>query len=182
MSLPKFSILLESETFTFTARHFITYRIGNKDAEPITEPIHEHRFRIAAVISGPLDTEGLLIDFHRASLILSDILNRCRNKLFVALHQPGITITRPVPEQIEIRFRSESPETGETKEECLIIPADQTVLLDTINGSAEQIVLALAQLFRTQLEKEGAFLFPPENYCVTLTLEESPGMKASVTL
>lgn len=179
MNAPLFGIRLEGETLSFNARHFITYRLGKKESEPIVEEPHTHRFRATAELTGPLDEFGLLIDFHLANRVFQQILQDCSGKTFLALNQAGLSI-----EQIDggynVHFTSFIPETSAFRTEQMFLPYDTVVPLKKVNASAEMIAFYLASLFRNRLTAElGRADFP---YRLTLTLEEFPGMKAVVTL
>ncbi|MGI5832292.1 MAG: 6-carboxytetrahydropterin synthase [Thermoguttaceae bacterium] len=177
MRSPEFSVRLEGEELSFDASHFITLRFGEKGLA--VEPIHTHRFRVTAEITGPLNKESLLLDFHAAHRVLSEILDECRGKLFLALHQQGVTVRRK-GDLLEATFETASSKSGKTTPACHKLNQNEVILLDAGNGSAEMIVLFLARRFLGGLEDAGLLPAGKEAYRLRLSLEEAPGMKAVV--
>ena len=171
MRTPRFSIRLDGEDLTFSASHFITLTTGKK--ETFVEPAHTHPFRVTVTLEGPLDGNGLLIDFHQAHRLLKEILAACEGKTFLAARQRGISLSKS-PDGAAVICRT--PETGRT------LPAEKAVILDAVNSSAEMIALYLARLFLERLTSAGLLPAGGETTRLTLSLEEQKGMKAIVKI
>ena len=175
MRTPRFSIQLDGEDLTFSASHFITLMTGKK--EPVVEPAHTHPFRVTAAIEGPLDSGGLLIDFHQAHRLLKEILAACGGKTFLAARQKGVSLSKsPDGSAVICRIAGRIPETGKT------LPAEKVIMLDEVNSSAVMIALYLARLFLERLTSAGLLPAGGEKTRLTLSLEEQKGMKAVVKL
>ncbi len=179
MTAPEFAILIDGDDLTFTARHFITLRLPEKGL--VVEPIHEHAFRVAAQIRGALNGEGLLVDFHAAHRLLTEILDECRGKCFLGENQKGVRITADAL-HIRAKFTAVSLETGEETEEDLVFSYGEVVPIKEGNATAELIALHIASRYYEKLAAAGLIPADAGGPLLTLTLEEYPGMKAVVTL
>ena len=73
-----YSIRFDSPDLVFTASHGIRYDDG------WLEPLHEHKFRVIATLSGPLNKLGYVIDFHEVTRKLKDILLSWDNAVLFA--------------------------------------------------------------------------------------------------
>ena len=73
-----YSIRLDSPDFVFTASHGVRYDDGR------LEPLHEHKFRVIATLSGSLNSAGYVVDFHEIARILKDILQTWNHAVLFA--------------------------------------------------------------------------------------------------
>ena len=176
-STPKFTIRLEGENLTFSAVHFITFRDGGKESDPIVEPPHSHLFRVKAAIAGPLGDDSLLIDFQTARDILLEILRKFHGKTILADRQAGMTYDKKA-DSLRVWFTP----IGEDNPRILTFGKDETVTLRADNSSTEAIALFIAETFRNRLAERDLFPAGIASYSVLISLEEEPGMIAEVRL
>ena len=73
-----FSIRLNSPNLIFAASHGIQYENG------VYEPLHEHEFRVAVEISGPLNEMGYVVDFQMVEKSLREILDSLDNRTLLS--------------------------------------------------------------------------------------------------
>ncbi len=137
-----FSVRLDSPDLTFTASHRIRFLDGT------SERLHEHRFRIVATISGPLNTAGYVVDFLLFSKILREILDFLNGKILLP----------------------ENERKNHDTENILRLPIPST--------TAEFLAADIAKRLSRLLRKQNGFAFPPEQYGIAIELEEAPGMWA----
>ena len=183
MKTPQFSIRLEGEDLVFSAHHFITFPAHEKDdGRPIVESPHCHDFRVRVKIDGPLGRDELLIDFQTARDLLLEILKDFHQKTILAVRQRGIEI-RSLGDQMEVAFASFRSDGMGTFPESLRWRRSEVVTIEADNASTEAVALELAKRFFASLEAHGLLTAgPTDDYFLTFSLEEEPGMKAEVRL
>ncbi len=140
-----FSVRLDSPDLTFTASHRIRFLDGT------SERLHEHRFRVVAEISGPLNAVGYVVDFLLFSETLRKILRYLDGKILL-----------PKDEREEHEAQN-----------------SETVLRLPIPGTTAEFLAAdIADRLSRSLRQRNGFAFPQEDYEIAIALEEAHGMWA----
>ena len=158
----KYAIRFEHDALHFSASHFITFDTPEK-----VEALHGHNFRIKAEVSGPLNPRAYVVDFLIAFDSLKKICAMLSHKVLLPGSHPYITI-QTVKDTVHVSM----PPLQWSFPEC------DTLTLPVKNATTEALAGHVAELFRKMLEQESAFEMSPSQYCITIELEESPGMWA----
>lgn len=159
-----FAIRLEAADLVFTAHHFVALGEG-----VCVEPLHAHDFRVVVTIAGPLDPFGVLIDFHRASAIVRDLLAAWHHRALLPRAHPAMTC-RNEGGDVVITL-------GETTSRW---PASDIVRLDVVSVSTELLAATLVKRLRIAFVDASLFTVPAELYHITVALHEADGCWAIV--
>jgi 6-pyruvoyltetrahydropterin/6-carboxytetrahydropterin synthase len=160
----KHSIRFESDSLYFSASHFITFGSPEK-----VEALHGHNFRIKAEIEGPMNRRSYIVDFVLAYDILKRICETLSHKVLLPSGHPYIKLNEEGG-NIHVSL----PPLSWT------FPKDDTLVLPMKNATTEALAEYILSAFRQMLEDGQAFEQVPNQYTITVALEESPGMWAVV--
>jgi 6-pyruvoyl-tetrahydropterin synthase len=152
-----FKVRLFREDLNFSAGHISIY--GDS-----IEGHHGHNYGISVEIEGPLNQDGLVIDFRSVKKVLKSIKAQMNHRTIVPKLHPSLEINS-TGKSIRIRFRDEKLE----------FPARDVVLLDIANVTSELLAHYIYQILCDRLPT------PDLRNLRSLTVEvvESPGQCAS---
>src|SRR5262245_49496049 len=92
-----FHVRVGKDYLVFSAAHFITL------GENVCERLHGHNYRVAAEVSGPLDSNHLVIDFIALRDTLLEIISALDHFVLLPTEHPKIQITAS-QSTVEARF------------------------------------------------------------------------------
>jgi 6-pyruvoyltetrahydropterin/6-carboxytetrahydropterin synthase len=149
-----FEVILDKESLTFSAAHFITFN-GN-----ICESLHGHNYRVICRVMGELDENGYVIDFIALRDRLTRVVQSLDHHVLLPTQHPTIKVKQQDREVIA---------TFENKR--WIFPVEDCVLLPISNTTAE----LLAQYIGQQLLQEKRELFGANISKLELRVDENQG-------
>ncbi len=175
------SIMLESGQFTFSAAHFVLFIPhsvnGDLPSSVSIEPLHGHNFVVRVEVTGPLDSENYVIDFLVAQGILRVILDRFEQKVLLPARSNYVEC-RPNGKDLEVWVKCGKAEPHRR----WVFPKNETVQLDVSNVTAEAIAGVIAHDLWNRFKEYEVFSFPPNQYSIRLSIEESHGMLGTVEI
>lgn len=131
----RYLVQLDKEQHVFSAAHFITF---NRD---VCERLHGHNYRVRVTVSGPLDENQYVVDFIALRDELTKILGELDHHMLVPLRHPQIRVTADLLE-VEVRFQERRwlfP-----REDCVLLPIEQTTAELLAHYIGQQLLAALA--------------------------------------
>lgn len=123
---PTFGIRLAKESFVFSSAHFITY------AGDVCERLHGHNYRVTVELTGALDDNAYVLDFVATQRSIAEITAELDHRVMLPTGHELIEVAREgdgETAEIVARFR----------EKRWVFPADDCVLLDVPNTTAEKL-------------------------------------------
>lgn len=167
----KYAVILDSPDLAFRATHFVAFPQSDSELWFGEEP-HEHSFKVAARIEGPLDASDCVVDFVAAKERLTDVLAELDGKTLLASLVPNAAYSGNVAtDTIEIVWNGAPARAKYTA------PASRVVWFDAANASAEIIAQHILKEWFARLDLSLA----REKYCASLRLEEAPGAFVEVS-
>ena len=157
----QFAIRVGKEVLCFRACHFLVF--GPESAEPL----HEHTYRVAVDLGGPLDPNGMVADFTWVQPALQSLVQELDHRILLA-GQDGRLRIRQNADQIEVHLGVHR--WAFLRSECLLLPVSATTT-ELLAGYLAHRILTLCRGQRNWF---------PER--VQVELEESPGRSALVTV
>ncbi len=152
-----FSVAIGKEMLRFTAAHFIAFR-------SFREPLHGHTYQAQVTVSGPVGSDGYVVDF----LVLKKIAEEeCARLHFRTL----------LPRQSDCLTLEEGAE--EVKVSCedgthFVFPRQDVCLLPIVHTSSEEIARYLVARLRERLrEARGNNI-----QTIEVLIEDIPGQMA----
>jgi 6-pyruvoyltetrahydropterin/6-carboxytetrahydropterin synthase len=136
-AIASFRVRVTKDHLVFSAAHFIT--IGDW-----CERLHGHNWRVAAEVTGPLDTNHFVVDFIALRDQLQKLVDELDHALLLPMQHPQIRV-QVVDEEVEVRFQTRR----------WVIPLDECRLLPIAQTTAELLSRHLAQ---SLVERMGASL------------------------
>lgn len=165
---------------TFSALHSVTIPLRDEDSV-MTEAVHGHDFRIKAIIEGPLNRLGMVIDFIDVYAILMELCCQYQHK-FLLQNDPRFVITK---ERISDRLSGEDENTliKFNSDKAYLskrwsFPSQDIVILDVFNTTTEEIAAKLLNDMIDQILKQKLLERPISEYQFELELREAPGCSA----
>jgi len=156
-----FAIRVGKDLLCFSARHFLVF--GPESAEPL----HEHTYRVAVELWGPLDLNGMVADFTWVQAALQSMVQELDHRILLAGQDPRLQI-RQSPDQIEVLLGAHR----------WIFPRNDCLLLPLSATTTELLAQYLAHRVLAICQAQGHWL--PDR--VQVELEESPGLSALFTV
>lgn len=160
--MPDYSVILERDQASFCAAHFLVFADGT------SEPLHGHNYKAEIEIRGPLDRNGLVVDF----CVVKPIVQRVCGELDSRTLLPG--------RSRRLKVRSEEGEVVATiGKRRYVVPRADVVVLPITNTSCELIAGYLASRVRSELR---AKVKPHRPLTLCIRLEEAPGDVGTCTV
>lgn len=125
-----FSVDVTKDHLVFSAGHFIT--IGN-----FCERLHGHNFRVAAHVEGSLDENGYVFDFIALRDELQAVCNQLDHRMLLPLNHQQIHVA---VQEREVEVRYEDRRWVFPREECVLLPIEQTTAELLAQWMGEQIL------------------------------------------
>lgn len=147
-----YRVRVTKDHLVFSAAHFVT--IGDW-----CERLHGHNWRVAAEVAGPLDENAFVVDFIALRDELQTIVNELDHRMLLPLRHRQMTITTS---ETEIEVRHGARRWVFPREECLMLPVEQTTAELIARWIGERLIDALRRrgvrrLERVQVEVEENF-------------------------
>ncbi len=156
-----YCVRIDKDDLVFSAAHFITY------GENTCESLHGHNYRVAAEVRGPLDEQGLVVDFIALHQRLAAILSELDHRVLLPTQHPRIEVA---PGKTEVRVAFEGRRWVFPREDCSLLPL--------CNTTAELLARYIAERLRGDLaEKLG---IRPSR--VRVEVDENYGQRAACEL
>ena len=140
------SIHVSGHGLDFSSAHFV-------ESAGVCETLHGHNYDVDIIIAGPLDDDGMVVDFAE----IKDTIRRMCKELDHKILLPGKSKTISVKESkdsVEVKIKSKR----------YVFPLEDCVIMPVVATTVE----LLAEYFVTSLEF-------PEEYSVKLCVSESNG-------
>jgi len=115
--MPTFHLRLSNEELTFRAGHFLVFADGQ------AELLHEHVYRVAAEVWGPLDANHCVVDFHAAEKALRSILAELDGRTLLPEELAGL---RVLPDGAMIEIALAGNRRLLARENCRLLPLAAT--------------------------------------------------------
>ncbi|MEM7456535.1 MAG: 6-pyruvoyl tetrahydropterin synthase family protein [Planctomycetota bacterium] len=138
MNNDTYCVSLEKEQLVFSSAHFITFN-GN-----ICERLHGHNYRAKCEVWGPLDENGYVIDFIALRDSMMEVLARLDHHVLLPTTHPMIKVERD-GDEVVARFENKR----------WVFPAEDCILLDIANTTAELLAWWIGRELRKLLESRG---------------------------
>ena len=133
-----FHICIGGDGLGFHASHFIVWQNGE------CERLHEHGYRVAAEIHGPLDEDQCVFDFHVVRDALKKIVAELDHRVLLPARHPNISISTESG-RIEVVFAGRR----------WVFPEDDCLLLPIANTTTELLAEYVGQRLRDALKSLG---------------------------
>lgn len=131
--MDRWSIHLHKEDFKFSVAHFLIFPDGSK------ERLHGHNYRVAADLEGPIDENGLVVDFKQVKPHIRALCAELDEYWLVPGEHPEVKIDHRADGHTEVVYR-----------DCrYMAPSAEIVVLPISNTSSE----LFAEWFARQLDR-----------------------------
>lgn len=157
MSTP-YRISVEKDYLVFAAGHFITFRDQ-------CERLHGHNYRVRVELEGAIDENAYVLDFVTLKRIMRGLVNELDHRMLLPLHNPKVGVRRE-GDEIHVAFPD-----GRKR---YVFPADDVVLLDITNTTAEMLARHLTHRLADELRAIGSTNIT----AITMQVEETFGQAA----
>jgi len=134
-----FTIEVAKDYFNFASAHFLIFANGKR------EPLHGHNYQVSVKIEGELDRSGVVIDFISFKPLVKRICDALDHRTLIQTQSPLVRVRR-LSKEVEIRY----------KQQRIILPKQDTLLLPLMNTSTE----LLAEYVANQIRRQVRLKFP----------------------
>ncbi len=154
----EFSIHVAKENLKFSAAHFIAYK-------GFREPLHGHNYQVGVRVEGALTHTGYVVDFGLIKKLTREIVDRIDERTIVPERSDCLTIDRPNPGQVRIRYEDDE----------FVLPARDVALLPIVHSSAEELARYIWQELAAALGSHHAL---SDVGALEVSVAEGPGQAA----
>lgn len=153
----RFSIVVEKDYFNFASAHFLLFADGKREA------LHGHNYQISVAVEGELDPAGVLLNFITFKPLVKQVCDQLDHRTLIQGTSPLLRIQKRRSE-IGILYKNQR----------LILPRRDVILLPLVNTSTELLAEYVATLIRRKVRRHypGAKLD-----LIEVGIEESRGQK-----
>lgn len=144
--LPLHSIRVSSQKMSFSSAHFVV-------GADYCESLHGHNYTVEAIVTGPLDANGMVLDFRDVKKQAVNVCARLDHKVLLPGNSETITIDDT---EISYDVRIGGKRYVFPREDCIVLPSSAT--------TAELIAEYIAGELQFQ-----------SNHSVEICVSESPG-------
>jgi 6-pyruvoyltetrahydropterin/6-carboxytetrahydropterin synthase len=130
----RYTVRVTKDHLVFSAGHFITY-----DGDHC-ERLHGHNYRTAVSVVGPLDGNHYVFDFIALLERTKEVVAQLDHHMLVALHNPLLTVEE-TPGTVRVRYRTK--EWSFPREDCVLLPIENTTTEVLARWIGQQVVAAL---------------------------------------
>jgi len=153
----RFSIEVAKDYFNFASAHFLIFANGKR------EPLHGHNYQVSVAVEGELDRAGVLLDFITFKPLVKQVCDDLDHRTLIQKGSSLLKIRRE-PERVEILY----------KDQRIILPRRDVILLPLINTSTELLAEYIADKIRRRTRRE----FPGARLrLIEVGVEETRGQK-----
>lgn len=145
------------------------------------EAVHGHDFQVKALIEGPLNRFGMVIDFVSAYAILMNFCLKYQHK-FLLQNDPHFIVA---PENFSNRLPGEEENTWIkfNSDKAYLsrkwsFPSNDLLILNVSNTTTEELATKLLNEMVEQIQQQKLLEFPLSEYQFELELREAPGCSA----
>lgn len=158
--MERFFVRVGGSGATFSASHFLGFAGGS------AESVHGHDFRVTVEVEGPLDRDGLVVDFLLLRRVLDSVLTELDHRVLL----PGSsTRFRLETEGAELRLSFGDKRWAFPRGDCAVLPIENT----TAELLARWMSGRVLDGIRKEARDSGAPAPPISR--LRIELEESPG-------
>lgn len=153
----RFSIEVDKDYFNFASAHFLIFANGKR------ESLHGHNYQVSVSVEGELDRAGVVLDFISFKPLVKRACDELDHRTLIQEGHSMLTIRRH-PRLIEVRY----------KEQRLILPRRDVILMPIANTSTELLAEYLAGKLRRSLRRD----FPEARlHRIEVGVEETRGQR-----
>jgi 6-pyruvoyltetrahydropterin/6-carboxytetrahydropterin synthase len=152
----RFSIEVAKDYFNFASAHFLIFANGRR------EPLHGHNYQVSVAMEGELDRTGVVLDFIAFKPLVKQVCDALDHRTLIQAESPAIRL-RKNEQQVEILY----------KEQKLLLPRRDVILLPIVNTSTE----LLAEYIAEQIKRKVRRNFPAAIRHMEVTVEEARGQR-----
>jgi 6-pyruvoyltetrahydropterin/6-carboxytetrahydropterin synthase len=152
-----FSVSIGKEHLRFTAAHFIAFR-------GFREPLHGHTYQVKVTVSGPVETDGYVVDF----LVLKKVAEEeCARLHFCTLLPRHSDCLRIQENATAVTVHCEDGTS-------FVFPRQDVCLLPIVHSSSEEIARYLITRLRERLKEARGNNIET----IEVMIEDIPGQEA----
>jgi 6-pyruvoyltetrahydropterin/6-carboxytetrahydropterin synthase len=152
-----FSVAIGKEHLRFTAAHFIAFR-------GFREPLHGHTYHARVTVSGPVGTDGYVVDFLALKKVAEEEVARLHFRTLLP-EQSDCLVIEGSSAQVEIHCEDGA---------YFIFPREDVCFLPIVHSSSEEIAQYLVARIRERLrEVRGNGI-----QTIEVMIEDVPGQEA----
>ncbi|MBI4526389.1 MAG: 6-carboxytetrahydropterin synthase [Deltaproteobacteria bacterium] len=152
-----FGIEVSKDYFNFASAHFLLFADGKR------EPLHGHNYQVSVALEGELDRAGVLLDFITFKPLVKRICDALDHRTLLQ-GESSILKIRQTSKDVTVLY----------KEQRLILPRQDVLVLPIANTSTE----LLAEYIAGQLRRKIAKQFPGATvHLIEVGVEESRGQR-----
>jgi 6-pyruvoyltetrahydropterin/6-carboxytetrahydropterin synthase len=152
----RFSIEVAKDYFNFASAHFLIFANGRR------EPLHGHNYQVSVAMEGELDRAGVVLDFIAFKPLVKQVCDALDHRTLIQAESPAIRL-RKNEQQVEILY----------KEQKLLLPRRDVILLPIVNTSTE----LLAEYIAEQIKRKVREKFPATLRYMEVAVEEARGQR-----
>lgn len=147
---------------SFSAIHLVTFEDGS------AENLHGHSFRVAAEVEGPLDRNGLVLDFVRLKRLLGEVVAELDHRVILPTRSPALAVEVEA-EEVQARLRDRR----------WVFPEKACALLPIANATVELLAAWIAARLLAAIGPSKGGRPAPAVARLRVEVEESPGQTAA---
>jgi 6-pyruvoyltetrahydropterin/6-carboxytetrahydropterin synthase len=151
MTAERYHIRVTKDYLVFSCGHFITYE-GHQ-----CERLHGHNYRTAVEVEGPLDENRYVFDFIALKKRTQEIVGELDHHMLLATRNEQIKVEE-LGKNVRVRF--EDREWSFPREDCVLLPIENTTAELIAKWIAERLATVLAtrhrfvpQVLRVEVEE-----------------------------
>jgi 6-pyruvoyltetrahydropterin/6-carboxytetrahydropterin synthase len=153
----RFSIVVEKDYFNFASAHFLLFADGQREA------LHGHNYQISVTVGGELDTAGVLLNFITFKPLVKQVCDQLDHRTLIQGASPILRIQKKRHE-IGVLYKNQR----------LVLPRRDVILLPLVNTSTELLAEYVASLIRRKVRR----YYPGVKlHLIEVGIEESRGQK-----
>jgi 6-pyruvoyltetrahydropterin/6-carboxytetrahydropterin synthase len=153
----RFSIEVAKDYFNFASAHFLLFANGRR------EPLHGHNYQVSVAVEGELDRAGVVMNFITFKPLVKKTCDELDHRTLIQQRSPLLKVRRSAA-GCEVRYKNQR----------LLLPRQDVILLPIANTSTELIAEYLAGRLRRRIQQE----FPQARLSVIeVAVEESRGQR-----
>jgi 6-pyruvoyltetrahydropterin/6-carboxytetrahydropterin synthase len=153
----RFSIEVDKDYFNFASAHFLLFANGSR------EPLHGHNYQVSVTVEGDLDRAGVILNFITFKPLIKQICDDLDHRTLIQSDSSHLKIQRNGKE-VRVFY----------KDQRIILPRRDIILLPLVNTSTELLAEYLAEQIRRKIRAQ----FPAAQvHLIEVGVEESRGQR-----
>lgn len=153
----RFSIEVAKDYFNFASAHFLIFANGRREA------LHGHNYQVSVALEGELDRAGVVLNYITLKPLVKNVCDDLDHRTLIQNGSPLLRVRRS-RKDVEVLY----------KEQRLILPRRDVILLPIANTSTELLAEYIAGKLRRKLRQH----FPEASLKrIEIGVEESRGQR-----